>query len=116
MHGLTTGEVSSETGFPVSVEVIDCAQQTVTVLNPSYKLQIQIHKDGSDYSFVDIAPKFESSHPGLCPITSFLITKVVNTETSSEVVGFAKFLMFGTEKTNVDSDEYWTHLILNDTS
>jgi len=41
---------------------------------------------------------------------------VVNSDTAREVLDFSNLLRFGTELLYADSDEYWTHLMLIDTT
>ena len=61
-------------------------------------------------------PKFNSSHLVHCPVTNFTIEKVVEASTGKSMEDFNNFVSVGWDREDTGAYNYWTHLILTDTS
>ena len=76
------------------LQIVDCREQKISIINPSYPIAIGLTANSTSLFEKELYQKFESSHPVFCPLTSMVIKKVLD-NSDKQVVGYDSFLYLG---------------------
>lgn len=85
---------SSVVYFPISVRVVDCAQQYISLLEPTLTDTLAFHAKSTPSYTLEYAERFISHHDR-CPITSIEITAVLHSETSEPLLNYTSIMAMG---------------------
>ena len=66
------------------MQVIDCRTENITIVDQDTPLELKLLVNSSTPINLTLTDKFESTHPGFCPITSFNVTKILDASTNRE--------------------------------